>query len=333
MKTKACATLLSLVLLGAVSSFAQTTATTEPVGFVSKTVPANSDATYCPSLQRTAAFVGTVGTINDTDTITVGGTSPGWTTDQFKNTHYLLIGSGDREGLFAEIVGNTANSVDVVFFVGGFGTVSGDRVNVGDQVKIIPFWNLGTLLPDGVVPDGTTVLLYNRSQSGINKSASVIYTMYAGFGWYDGPNNGNSQVVYPDESFVIRSPAGQAVNLTQTGAVPMDKIRTLLTNVTPGQDQDIRVTSGIPVPVTLSSVFNPGAAGDGDTVLVFNDASSGLNKSASNVITYYNGFGWYDGPTDMSGLLLQPGQGLLYRKAGANSAQQLVVSFKPSYQP
>lgn len=335
MKIKLLSPLFAVALMGAGSIFAQTqtTATTDPVGFVSNTVPANSDATVSPALQRTAAYVGTVGTLVDTDTITVGGTSPGWTTDQFKNTHYLLIGSGDREGLFAEIVGNTADSLDVVFFVGNFGTVVGDKVNVGDQVKIIPFWTLGTLLPDGAVADGTTVLLYNRGQAGINKSASVIYTMFAGFGWFDGPNNGNSQVIYPDESFVVRAPAGQSVTLTQTGAVPMDKIRTLLVNPAPGQDQDIRVTSGVPVAATLGSIFNPGAAGDGDTVLVFNDAASGQNKSATNVITYFNGFGWFDGPTDMSNLQLQPGQGLIYRKAGANSSQQVVVSFKPSYQP
>lgn len=327
-------TLASLCTLAATSSlWSQTTIATDPVGFVSNTIPANSDSTYSVSLQRATAYTGSLGILVDADTISVAGTSPAWTTDQFKLTHYLLIGSGNKEGLFAEIVGNSGNTLDVVFFIGNFGTVTGNRVEVGDQVKIVPYWTLGTLLPDGTVPDGTTVLLYNRTQSGINKSASVIYTMYSGFGWYDGPNNGNSQVIYPDESFVIRAPATQPLNLTITGTVPMDKVRTQLSNLAAGQDQDIRITTGVPVPTTLSSFLNLGATGDGDTLFVFNDAATGQNKSALNVITYYNGFGWYDGPNDMSNLLLQPGQGLLYRRTAANSAQPAIVSFKPSYQP
>jgi uncharacterized protein (TIGR02597 family) len=307
-------------------------ATTDPVGFTSKVIPAGSDATYAASMQRPSAFSGTIQTIADLDTIQISGT-PAWTTDQFKNTHYALIGSGDREGVFAEIVGNTSNSLDLVFFVGNLGVIAGDKVVAGDQLKIIPFWTLGSLIPATSVPDQTQVLLYNRTQAGSNKSSSNIYTVYTGFGWYDGPTPGENQVIYPDESFIVRTPVGQAATLTLVGAVPMDKIRTVLVNPVAGQDQDIRVTSGVPVPTTLGSIFAPGAAGEGDSVLVFNDSASGQNKSASQIITYYNGFGWYDGPADMNALLIQPAQGLIYRKAGANSSQQITVSYKPTYQP
>lgn len=305
---------------------------TDPVGFTSKTIPANSDATYSASLQRTSVFTGSIQTVIDADTIQVTGT-PGWTANQFSNTHFVLIGSGPREGMFAEIVGNTATSLDLIFFVGNLGTVSGDNVVAGNEVKIIPFWTLSTLLPSANIPDGTQVLLYNRTQSGVNKSSSNVYTFYTGFGWYDGPTEGNSQVIYPDESFVIRAPSTQSVTISQVGSVPMDKFRTLLINPVAAQDQDIRVTTGSPIPVALSQVFSPGAAGNGDSVLVFDDSATGQNKSASQVITYYNGFGWYDGPNDMNSLLIQPSQGLVYRKAGSNSSNQVTVSYKPSYQP
>lgn len=325
---------LSVFVIGASFPMLQAqVVSTAPVGFVSKTVPSNSDATYAPAFQPAAAYVGAVGTLVDGDTISVAGTSPGWATDQFKFTHYLLIGSGDREGIFAEIVGNSANTIDVVFFVGNFGTQEGDRVETGDEIKVVPYWTLGTLLPDGSVPNGTKVLLYNRTEGGVNKAASTIYTTFTGFGWYNGPTNGNSQVIYPDESFIIRAPVGESVNLTQTGSVPMDKIRTLLISATPGQDMDIRVTSGVPVPTPLGEIFNPGAAGNGDKVLVFDESASGQNKSAATIITYFHGFGWYNGPTNLSGLEIQPGQGLLYRKAAANSGSDVSVNFKPSYQP
>lgn len=327
-------TLFAAAILGGVlSSQAQTT--TEPVGFVSKTIPANSDATFAPAVQRAAAFVGTVGAIVDADTIEVGGTSPAWTTNQFVSSgaYYVIFGSGDREGLFAHISANSANRLDLSFLTQDLGTVTGDRVNVGDQIKIIPYWTLGTLLPDGAVADGTTVFLYSKNQTGINRSASAIFIMYAGFGWYDGPTDGNNQIIYPDESIIVRAPASGAVSVTSTGTVPMDKVRSVLENETPGQDQDIRVTSGVPVPIALSTMFNPGAAGDGDIVLIFNDASAGQNKSAIATVTYYNGFGWYDGPTDMNSYMVQPTQGLIYRKLGTHSATPVVVSYKPSYQP
>ena len=332
MKSEIAQIFLAATLLGSVSSFGQSTATSDPVGFVNKSGTAATDVTFSPTLQRAAAFVGTIAEITSPSVIKVSGT-PNWAVNSFATTHYALVGSGDREGLFAEISANTADSLTLTYVVGNLGSVLGDKVNVGDQIKVIPFWTLSALLPDGQVPDGTIALLYDRSQSGINRAASHIYTMFSGFGWYDGPTEGNAQTIYPDESIVIRVPVGQTLNLSHVGTVPMDRIRTALQNVTPGQDQDIRITTGTPIPVTLASFLNPGAPADGDIVLIFDDSAPGINKAASFVVTYYNGFGWYDGPTDMNGHQLQPGQGIVYRKAGANSANTLYVTFKPSYQP
>jgi hypothetical protein len=35
----------------------------------------------------------------------------------------------------------------------------------------------------------------------------------------------------------------------------------------------------------------------------------------------------------MNSLQIQPGQGIIYRKAGANSAQNIVVNYAPPYNP
>lgn len=317
--------------LGSSSLFAQS-AETPPVGFVSKTVPAGADATYAPAFHRTPAFVGVVETLPSSTTIQVSGT-PGWSINQFKDTHYVLISSGPKDGLFAEISANSETSLSLSFLVGDLGTEPGESVAEGDKIKIIPYWTLGTLIPQDSVPNNTQIFLYNREQSGVNKSASSIYTHFTGFGWYNGPTNGNGQIVYPDESIVVRAPVGAEVNLTQVGTVPLDNVRTMLSNIAPGQDQDIRVTSTLPVGVPVGELFTPGSAGNGDKLLIFNDNSNGRNKSASAILTYFAGFGWYSGPTDMNQTMIQPGQGVVYRKAGANSAQNVIVNYTPPYNP
>ena len=317
---------------------AQTTVSTDPVGFVSKTIPANSDGTFAPSVQQPASFVGTIATINDPNNIKVSG-SPGWTANSFvtSGTYYCLISSGAREGVFATITANGTDTLTLAYVVQDLGTVSGDKVVVGDVVKIIPYWTLGTLLPDatktgGFAPDKTTVFLYSRSQAGTNKSASHFYTLYATYGWYDGGTPSDSQIIYPDESIVVRAPSGASVPITQTGSVLMNKYRTSLDNITPNVDQDIRLGVNVPVPVGLRSFMDAGLPADGDTVFIFNDAAVGQNKSATNFFTYYNTYGWYDGGTNVDAYQLQPGQGIVYRKLGSHTGS-LVVTYKPGYQP
>ncbi len=327
--------LIFFSLLGAAVTQAQVTTT--PVAFVSTSVTANvggsgTDLTYSPALNGTPAFQGTIATIPSSSSLQISG-SPGWTANQYANSYYVLIASGNLQGLWAQISGNTTDTLSLTFFVGNLGSVAGSQVAVGDSVIIYPFWTLGTLVPDGPAPNGTVALLYDRSQSGINKSASSIYTMYSGFGWYSGSTNGNGQIIYPDESLVIRVPAGQTLNLSVTGSVPMNKISTLLQNISAGQDQDIRITTGCPVPVGLGSFLNNGTPSGGDVVLIFDDTAQGINKSASVIGTYYAGFGWYSGSTDLTNYQIQPTQGIVYRKAGANSSTNITNTFKPAYQP
>ena len=74
-------TLLSGAVLLASSGFAQTVAT-DPVGYVTTTVEAYSDAVVSPVMARPASFVGTISSVDDGDTITLSGT-PNFTVDEF----------------------------------------------------------------------------------------------------------------------------------------------------------------------------------------------------------------------------------------------------------
>ena len=74
-----------------------TSAATDPVGFTTSSLPANSDSLISIPFTRPAAFSGAISSIAS-NTITVA-SSPGWTTNQYvyaqsvqSNTYYAIIG-------------------------------------------------------------------------------------------------------------------------------------------------------------------------------------------------------------------------------------------------
>jgi len=300
----------------------------DPIGFVSVTSPQGSDITFGPSLHQPPAFTGTIGSISNGDTLTVT-SNPAWTVDEFAGTHYVLICNGDREGLFASVASNTADSVTLTFISETLGDQVGDRVEAGNSFKIIPFWTFGTLFPEGSVPAGTKVLVSDRSQTGINKPGRFI-NYFEGFGWYDGPTEKNNEIIYPDESVIIRTATGQSLDLSVQGSVPTSALRVVLHHVTEGQDQDLNFINPFPVPVTLANLFSPGPSGDGDKILLSNNSQDGINKPG-RFVNYFDGFGWYDGPTEKNNELIEPGQGITYRRVASNSAD-LVITQIPDYQ-
>ena len=329
--------LYGATFVGATTHLSAQSVSTDPVGFVTNEVPANSDAIFSAVMSRPSAYAGAVATVDDADTVSLTG-NPDFTVDQFaptdeagSNSYYILFTSGDREGLWAVISANTASSVDVTFVNQDFGSTPGDSVVAGDTVKIIPFWTPGTLFPDEDVTNLSELLVFSRAQAGVNLAASATYVSYDDFGWYDGPTNVNNLPIYPDESVVFRNTSGAVQSFTQAGNVPMSAYRTVLSLVANGTTQDIRLTSGLPVAVSLQELVDAGAASDGDQILIFNNSVTGQNKAAAMTAVYYNGFGWYDGPTDVNGHTIEVGQGIVYRKSGTNTAD-ILVDITPAYQ-
>ena len=88
----------SLCLLPIGSAFSQTaTATTDPVGYTTASLLANSDTLVSIPFTRPAAYTGAIGSISGS-TITLA-TSPGFTANQYvyasgtqSNTYYAIIG-------------------------------------------------------------------------------------------------------------------------------------------------------------------------------------------------------------------------------------------------
>ncbi|MDB6138302.1 MAG: hypothetical protein JWO94_1374, partial [Verrucomicrobiaceae bacterium] len=164
-----------LTLLGSLYSQAQSVVT-DPVGFVSVTVPTQSDAALGAPLGRANEYQGVIQSIGGVsgNVITVAGT-PGWLTSQFiyvlgtqPKTYYARIDSGVREGLIATITANDTSSITITVPSGDdlVGVLTSAANTTGDSISIAPYWTLPTLL--SAVPTGTQALLYPTNASGIN---------------------------------------------------------------------------------------------------------------------------------------------------------------------
>jgi len=151
----ACALALSLSVHAALGQ----SATTDPVGFISDTIPAHSDAALTAPLTRPPVFQGVIASIAGS-TITVSGT-PNWQATapkQFQrvagsqpNTYYVQIGNGTKAGMYATISDNGTNSITVTLNGGdslaGIATEASAGVGNGSKVSIFPFWTPATLFP------------------------------------------------------------------------------------------------------------------------------------------------------------------------------------------
>ncbi len=205
----------------AVATLHAQTATTDPVGFVSYTVNANSDQKVGVPMQQSPVFQGTADSISGT-TISSPGISP------LSGANYLLVTSGTASGSWEQIASSASGSVTLSSAITGFAT--------GDAFLIRPFWTLGSLFPDGggipvssdVFAPSALVLLNNPSATGINIPAAGIYLYHDGTqgpaGWYNANdiNAGlqNEVVVNPEVSLTIRNQTGTACDVTIAGSDP-----------------------------------------------------------------------------------------------------------------
>jgi len=296
-------------------------AETDPVGFVSNTVPANSDAVLGVPLYRAAEFRGIIQSISGNVVTVVG--APAWATNQFvqdlpgqPKTYAVLIASGTKEGMIGLVTANATNTLTVTLDSNDdFTTVKTEATNPGaaDQIDVLPFWTPTSLL--GTVPTGTEFLGFQSTGAGTNIAAIQVLG-YTGTGWED-------QITSDDAShlplnfgsaFIVRNNSASAVVVSMVGSVPMSAHRTNFKTLAASTDQDIRFGFSSPVPESIISLGIPAAAGD--AILGFDNAATGKNKAAATIFAY-DGTQWVDDitgdPLDVNAKL-QPGFGYIYRK-------------------
>jgi uncharacterized protein (TIGR02597 family) len=350
-----CAALLAATAFFPNQLHAQSSVTTDPVGFVNLTANAASDATISLPLHRPNALQTTVSSVSG-NVITVAATmtasqfvysSPSQT-DHFY-IHVRTSANSSVAGNWYQISANDASTLTVVPVVST--TAQTDGLQSGDTVEVIPFWTLNTLFPTGKGIDSTTslsalqtqILQMPQASAGINPSAQAVYIYYSGpgatAGWYNaGTLTAANDLYFVPDSYLILRNVGSAKTIALTGAVPMGNSSTYVETLAAGKAQDNLLVNPFPVAQTLSQLNlvqsgvitgTTSLASLSDQLLVFSSSSTGYNVAASQVLIYWTGGqgavnGWYDagtlaGPLDTT-LTIQPGMGFVIRKAASQSA-------------
>jgi uncharacterized protein (TIGR02597 family) len=363
--------ILTLLTFLAITPGAFAQVYTPSVGFVSVQALGGSDTRFSAPLSRSPEFVGQVASLG-ANTVTVSG-SPNWAASQWvyaagvrSNTYFLEFCSGAKAGMFYTV---TASSGDTVTLDLAGDTLSG--AIVGDQVKIVPYWTLGTLFPgqQGVTTttnitgagSATKILVYAANAVGTNLSTSFTYYYYSGSasggaGWrrVGGgiANKKDDDIIYSDSHIIVRQDGGApTTTLTVAGNVATVGRTTVIGTLQNNTAQDNIIAVDIPVAITLaqSNLAQSGAfvaattatGSGGDRLFVYDNAAAGINKSASATYYYYagpasGGAGWRRIGGGISTIrdneqVFIPGSGYVIRKAATTVASSTVWSIPLPY--
>ena len=319
--------------LTASSARAQTAAVTDPVGFVNVSVPAQSDVAIGAPVHRAAVYQGRIRTVGNGSLTVVG--EPGWTADAFKfvagsqtTTYFVRLDSGVKEGMWSTITGNTSDSLTIDLAGENHSGVKSDDVDgqdAGDLISIIPYWTPATLL--GTVPNGTQILLFRPTSGGINVAPTRILTFNATSGnWVVGFNTiANHDPLFPAEGMVLRNSSTNPITVALTGTVPMTRHRSLVRTLAANTDRDQRVTYQGPIPEKVGAILS--GFTNGDQLLFYNNAATGINKAPSAILTWRaSDSKWIQGfSTVVSDTFeVTPGTSFTYRKKSTGAAASFV---------
>ena len=309
----------SLLVLGALAGFAQAQVTTAPVGFNSVTCKAGSDTfvsvPFSQQVYQGVISTAVAGGVSGQGVLTVQGT-PSWTTSQYTNLYYVRMITGSKAGHFYTILNNDSGTLTI--------DLAGETVtgfSNTDSLKICAYWTLGTLLPAATqttaVPSTgnlgfqrrTEILFPDLVTANTNLSPNRVFFVVNTTEWREATNsfaNADNTIILPDTYFIVRH--GNAAITTDTTFTAGGSVDTLTDNSTlaplttyipynASNAQDIAVTTGRPVAMTLASLnlvasgaFTPSTGNLGfqrqDELYVFDNTQSGTNKSAAHIYFY-----------------------------------------------
>ena len=355
MKPKTILTGLAAALLAPSALFAQTTATTTPVGYVSLSIPAESDSTFSPALSQ-APVLTTAATAVSGNTVSFS--ASGVVANSFINADptftksYLLITSGPLQGQRFPITGNTTTEITVA----ATETLQTAGFLAGATFSVINNWTLQTLFPGGSGVGVSTdlyeplglVLVSDQASVGVNRASTGAYYYYVGdetfpAGWRDANDpegqSYNDLPLDPTITYTIRTGAS-AQTLTLSGQVPSTKLVSYF--VTAEEANDQYVSNPFPVDISLQSsglqsaivestdIYDPK-----DLVFVYDETAEGVNKGASETYFYFAGdndfaAGWRNANDPEGELVTSPvlkaGRCFTIRKQAAENPGEVVWS-------
>jgi uncharacterized protein (TIGR02597 family) len=338
---------VAICFVTAAALLAQTSVTTDPVGFTTTTLLGSpntnldTDTFVSIPFTRQPEFIGGIASTSTSGTITVVGTP--WMASQFKyiqgaqpKHYYVLIGpgAGTKEGRTYTITDNTNNSLTVTQTA--LDDASGIPANT--QVEIIPYWTPATIFPAsdaGISFMPTTNPPTYKTLLRVPDYTAATYNSPPAAEYYF--NNGSWQRVspagvgdddplLPDGYFVVRNAAGVSTgSLTNIGSVLLKKLAVPLIAAAGPRDNPVSMVR--PVNIALDATgLGPAdtSFGTGDRLLLFNNAVGGIDKPASSTYYYDTAAaipGWRlmgdTTPADRGGDIIPAGTGFVIRKAAA----------------
>lgn len=303
------------LLLLATTSNAQTTAYTDPVGGIQRTIYGTGTGTgfsfFAPTLRKAPDFAGAISTVSAT-TITVSGTP--FTADAFNMMWYVEITSGVGTGIMSDIVDTTTNSVVITDDLTGFVSPL-DTFIIRPHITVADVFGTNNEVGlqgagGGAFGNADQIVVFNNQTK---SSSTVWYSTEAGFtGWYDFSFNPSGNVIlYPEQGIYIKRLAASDVTLTRAGSVKMGvnnlPVATNLNIIAAPNAAGITLdNSGLYTGDNNTGVegVSGGASGDADQVQIF--AANG--SSTTYWYSTETGFvGWYDLSFNPSGgVVIEP---------------------------
>ena len=252
----------SLLLVPAPQGLAQTTATTDPVGYTALPLLANSDSLISIPFTRPVAFAGAIGSISS-NTITLA-SSPGWTANQYvyvsgtqSNTYYAII--GPNIATISGTVTVTNGSTAVTATAGLSSMVAGDELVVNGLA-----YNVASVTSD-------TAAVLSRAYTGTTGSgltATFDHSPKEGSYYTVTANGTNSLTVNLNGDSLGTVAAGTSVSL-----IPYWTLGTAFPAANAG----------------TSFIASTSTKARGTQILMPNLTSTGINLSAAAVYFFLNG--------------------------------------------
>jgi len=322
------------------TSFAQTTSTTTPVGFVTIAIagggtpsaPAYTFTTL--GLVNPIAFQSTT-TTSTAGTATITDTAATWANNTYNSTtadapptHFVEILSGPAAGSMYDIV--TTNGTGQSLTVS---PALAAGVTAGVSYAIRPHWTIAsvfgpTVNTAGGLTGATTSGNADQIQLWRNGGFATYYYStggLAGTGWrqFGVAGDATNTVIYPDDGMIIAFTHATGVNLVINGAVktgqtsvPVLTGYSLLGNV---YAAGMTLTSsGLYTDATGDTGVKPGnGSSTGDQILVWNPATAGYRTFFYGSGGLF-GTGWkeFGVSGDASGTALPVGSALFINRAG-----------------
>jgi len=331
---------VAATLFAATGLNAEITAVTDPVGFMTIELPVGSDTIVAAPLTKAPVFQGAV-TSQNGFVITATGASFG---DLTTTPHYVQAADGLQAGMIFDVQTNSSTTITLVD-----NGVQPTGLSAGVQIKVIPYWTLGTLFPasdQGVsfTPSAGTLGFQRRTQifipditgSGPNRVAANLYYFVTNTYWRNtsgGSNNFNNTPILPDSYFIVRNPtnAASGLKLTVAGSVNMGPMAVQLDSFS-NKLNDNYVSLGRPVDITLndlglisSGAFTQSLGTLGflrrDQLMVFNNAATNFNKVPTTLYYYVTNSGWKStssGTNDVGNAVIPAAVGYVIRKVTNN---------------